>query len=225
MASELVYRNYLPRIIIALVTIIYTLARITGNPFLNDLRAQATLWGTIIAYWATIPPVVASLMYQVRRMSRNREQRNKTFWKAVVVIATFLLFYAMAFLAPGAVFPFKPNVKTDLYKMVYLFGISVATQGIWYLMLTGYTLEAAYRSMKLTSLDAVAFLIPCFVWLMRGMPVVGVAWNGIFDLGYWFMGVVNWGGTVGPTIAALLTSMIYAMRSAVAMEKRVVMEV
>lgn len=225
MASETVYRRTIPLLIIAIVTWIYLLARITTIPILATWRSELTLWGTVIYYWATLPPILSSLIFQFRRVSRNYDKMDKAFWKSTIVILTFIVFLAIAYIAPGASFPMKPNTATSVYKTVYLFGIAVATQGIWYIMLTGYTLEAAYRSMKITSLDAVAFLIPCFAWMGRGMPIIGVIWSGIFDIGYWFMGVVNYGGTIGPTIAALMTSIIFAARALVMREKRAIMEV
>jgi hypothetical protein len=225
LASEKIYRNMIPRVIIAVVAWIYLLDRLTTIQFLGAWRKELTLWGTVIYYWSMMPPIFSSLVYQFRRISSNREKRNKAFWKASMIVVTFVIFLAIAYSGPGAAFPMNPNTKTTLYKNIYLFGVAVATQGIWYIMLTGYTLEAAYRSMKLTSLDAVAFLIPCFAWMGRGMPIIGVIWPGIFNVGYWFMGVVNYGGTVGPTIAALLTSVIFAARALVVREKGAIMEV
>lgn len=223
MVSVALYRNWIPRIIIGLVAWIYMLSRFSGDATLRSATTTLTNWGGVIVLWAVIPPIIASqILFNYRRIIRGYAKKEASFWKAIVTLSSFLLFCIVAYSGQTAAFPMRPDTGSSLYVALFLFGVTVAIQAIWYVPLTAYTMHSAYKTMKVTSIDAIAFLIPCFIWLGRGMPVIGTLWGGIYDLGYWVLGTFTWGGTVGPTIAGMLTSVVFAIRALVGREKRII---
>jgi hypothetical protein len=185
---------------------------------IQSFYKEMALWATIITVWSLIPNALSLWIINLRRASRITSGINMTIVRAVTTLVGFTFFFIFAHALEG-------GTTNPIYAQVYFYVIAAVMGGVAYIFQAAYSIEFAYKVMLIDSLEAAAFIIPGLIFFLGHMPLVTEnIWAGFGPLSDWILNRLITGGTVGALIAGATTEIMFALKSLLLQEEKVIVE-
>lgn len=219
------YREWIPRIILALLLLIIIAQGFTGIKAFSTYKKTISLWGSIIGVIALVPTQLVLFRANLTRIIKGFQQkkRDNVWVRSILTVVSFFFFFYMAYRTPE-------GLQDPIYGYLFYTTILVVIEGVGYGMMTAYNISEAYMTMKIVSWEAASYIIPAMLYLLSAMPSLleamgPQAGDGLFNFGIWIIDTLQMGGTRGALIASTITAIFLALRSLVLQDERIIKEI
>lgn len=201
-------RNLLLQLIVAVTMVTMVLDFFFVDPTIQSAGTALGSFVIPIAGLATGMGAIILALYYIGRI-RRREQ----YWQYNIIGMSMLLaMIAIGFFEPGQQVVFR-WVSTS---MVGLIETAVFSISIFFMV------SAAYRSLRLKTLEAALLLLTALLVMFGNAPVGDYVWGGSSSLANWIMNVPSSAGMRGLNIAVAVGTFVIAVRTLLGRERTVI---
>jgi len=193
----------IPKELLIISGVVMLLAFFLTFDIFTELKATLSSWTVLlsaISVW--LGPVYA---VNAQLMNYNRKKTTANLIYLIVPILFFVLFFGVALFSPG-------NISSASYQWLYIHiyqNVGAAVYAVMFFTLA----SSAYRTMRLSSIEAVALAFGGIFSTMRSIPLFTYYFPWITGLGDWILLVPNVAGGRGAVIAAALGAIVVGIRT------------
>lgn len=164
--------------------------------------------GALLSQWVTLLAAAALVLglLNLARVHSSRVVGGRSGWQYSLALLGALIVTVFLGFAPGSGGAGDPSVNW-IFTYVYQ-PLSAAV----FSLLAFYIASAAYRALRLRSLEAGALLIAAVIVLLGQIPLAARAWDALPQARAWMLAIVGMAGLRGILIGVALGAMLTGLR-------------
>jgi hypothetical protein len=193
----------IPKAILIISGIVMLLAFFTDFGVFTEWKATLSSWTVLLSAVSVWLGPIYAVNAQMMNYNRNKTTANLVY--LVIPILFFVLFFGTALVVPG-------NISSATYQWLYV-NIYQNVGATVYAVMFFTLASSAYRTMRMSSIEAVALAFGGVFSTMRSIPLFTYYLPWVEGLGDWILLVPNVAGGRGAVIAAALGAIVVGIRT------------